>query len=394
MPNEKINVWIIARRFGVHSETWLYRQATGFSSLNPSVVCWKYVNREEFPTSNLTVHELPPGLSASSKLKQWRSKVASIFTGNCFGASKEEKAHLLRYAQKETPKVMLCHYGSIGLLALSAAKALAVPLVVHFHGADISAKLKDRWYLHSLRRSLPHFAACVVVAEYQRETLINLGCDPAKIHIIPCGVPIPNQTTTTKDQELCKFLMVGRLVQKKAPLLTIKAFARCYANHSNINLDIIGDGPLMADAQALVSKLKLGHVVTFKGVRSPQFVVETMRNSSVFLQHSITAENGDMEGWPVSIAEAMSLGLPVVSTRHAGITQQVDEDRNGFLVDENDEAAMSHRMQDLVCNPTLCAQMGISAKTKAIRDFDVIEKISNIEKLLLEISHNAKTTTT
>lgn len=102
-------------------------------------------------------------------------------------------------------------------------------------------------------------------------------------------------------------LAVGGFVEKKAPLVTIAAFAKAAKNRPAAHLDLIGGGPPLAECQRYVAKRQLGDKITLHGVAPHQKVKKLMANASFFLQHSVTASDGDAEGLPVAILEVMSL---------------------------------------------------------------------------------------
>ena len=108
-----------------------------------------------------------------------------------------------------------------------------------------------------------------------------------------------------------------------------------------------------------------------------------MGETGAFVQHSVTDESGDMEGWPVSLAEAMASGLPIISTRHAGIVDQVTEGVSGFLVDEGEWEQMAVRMIRLVEDAELRVRMGRAARERA-KTFDAAGQVKKLEQVLLD----------
>src|SRR5690606_14972407 len=121
--------------------------------------------------------------------------------------------------------------------------------------------------------------------------------------------------------------------------------------------------------------LKIDHAVTFLGNLGHDSVCAEMKNARALVQHSIRATNGDSEGTPNAIMEAGASGLPVVSTRHAGIPDVVIEGTTGFLVDERDTDAMAVHMLTLAQNPNLAAKMGQAARLRIIDGFSMQRSI-------------------
>jgi len=314
---------------------------------------------------------------------RWLLRLRNLPQRNFYGAVGAERDALEGVVDALTPEVILCHFGTVALRVMPTAMRCGVPLVVHFHGIDITGALSDRWYHWSLRHWLPHFPAMVIVAEYQREILRSLGARNERIHLIPCGVPIENLTVPTGLGALpCRFVSVGRLVDKKSPLSTLRGFARCLGQVPGCQLRIVGDGPLLDDARRAAEELGIARQVTFLGSQPREVVAEELAGASVFVQHSVTSASGDMEGWPVAIGEAMAAGLPVVATRHAGITDQVAEGDSGFLVAEHDWQAMGERMARLARDPELRLRMGIRSRATAVSRFDQSQLIARLEDVL------------
>jgi glycosyltransferase involved in cell wall biosynthesis len=304
--------------------------------------------------------------------------------GNYYGAVGAEFRALRQALRESRPAVILCHFGHMALRVLPIARQLNIPVVAHFHGFDLSAALRNRWYRWSLTRHAKHFTANVVVAEYQCRELLNRGVQKERIHLIPCGAPVDEiRLADNVATQPCRFLAIGRLIEKKAPLATLRAFAECCKAVPDVTLTIIGDGPLRPAIESLCQELGIDSQVKLLGRQPSDVVTRELQRSSVFVQHSVRSAIGDMEGWPVSVAEAMATGLPVAGTRHAGITAQVIDGETGFLVDEQDWRAMGRQMALLASNPELRIQMGRRSAEVARERFDQREMTNKLEEVLI-----------
>nr|MBA3326647.1 glycosyltransferase [Paracoccaceae bacterium] len=144
----------------------------------------------------------------------------------------------------------------------------------------------------------------------------------------------------------------------------------------------VGDGPLRELCDALIDELALGDRVSMHGTLDYEEYVRLMRRASLFVQHSVTAPNGDTEGFPVSIMEAMSTGLPVVSTRHSGIPEGVEEGVTGLLVAEGDTEAMAAAMTELLADPPRAARMGAAGRSRVLSHFTQQESLSRLRAIL------------
>src|SRR6185369_16160672 len=156
------------------------------------------------------------------------------------------------------------------------------------------------------------------------------------------------------------FVSVGRLVQKKGQEYAIRAIAQCRQMDPEIKISliIIGDGPLLEKLHDMIRKLKLEGIVQLHGSLPREKVNEKLLAADAFVLPSVTADDGDMEASPVSISEAMAVGLPVVATRHGGIPEIVDDEVTGLLVAERDVSALAQAMYRIARDHNLARRMG------------------------------------
>ena len=146
---------------------------------------------------------------------------------------------------------------------------------------------------------------------------------------------------------------------------------------------MIDEGLLRDVCMDLAMTLNIEDAVTFLGAQPPTVVRQEMRQARCFVQHSVTAEsNGDSEGTPVGILEAGASGLPVVSTRHAGILDVVIDEETGLLVDERDVAGMALRMRRMLDDPDLAARLGQAARTRIKRHFSMEQSIGRLWNII------------
>ena len=178
-------------------------------------------------------------------------------------------------------------------------------------------------------------------------------------------------------------LFVGRLVEKKGPLDALEAFARarqCCAEQAR--LIVVGDGPLRAALMARVEALQLQGHVQLLGLQPPERIAQLMRQSRCLLLPSRVASDGDAEGCPVAVLEAQVAGLPVVSTRHAGIPEVVQNGTTAFLAEEGDVKALAKGLERLLCNAELAGRMGDAASRYARARFTVQQHTNAVSELL------------
>lgn len=253
----------------------------------------------------------------------------------------------------------LAEFGPTGCLVRRAARNANVRLFVHFHGYDATSLPKQAAWRRNYARLFHDAAGIIAPSRFILERLSELGCPPEKLHVSPCGIdPLDFVETRREPGQL---LAIGRFVDKKAPLTTINAFSRIASLVPEAQLQMVGDGPLLGAAQDLVAQLNLSNRVVFHGSQPHEVVRTLLGRASVFVQHSVTAPDGDTEGLPVAILEAMASGLPVVSTRHSGIPDVVSDGETGCLVDEHDTEGMAQSVLALLRDPEAATRMGKAA---------------------------------
>jgi glycosyltransferase involved in cell wall biosynthesis len=249
---------------------------------------------------------------------------------------------VVEYLRKERVEVMLAEYGPSALTLMDACRVADVPLVTHFHGWDAyvlapKPEMAPR-YAALFRQS----AAIIAVSRHMQSHLIALGAPPERTVWNPCGAEVaPLQARPGSNAPV--FLGIGRSAPKKATVVSLLAFARVLPVVPDARLVLVGS---IADASThqLLRALGIQHAVEFMGNQPHERVLALMQDARCYLHPSVTAPDGDMEGTPVSVLEAMAAGVPVVSTRHGGILDVLDGTGAGLLADEYDVAATAGAM--------------------------------------------------
>lgn len=236
-----------------------------------------------------------------------------------------------------------CEFGPMGRIALPLIDAglLAGPLSVAFYGYDITREIQKHG--GSVYEAL--FARASILlpnSEYLAGLLRDAGAPPEKVRLHRLGIRTEDFVSVDRSgrEGPLQVLAVGRFVEKKGFEYLIRAVAHA-GNRLVARVRLIGDGPLRGDLERLARDLGVEDRVAFDGWRSNLEVGEAMRNADLFLAPSVTAADGDMEGMPLVIAEALASGLPVVGTRHSGIPEAVVDGENGSLVEERDVAGLA-----------------------------------------------------
>jgi glycosyltransferase involved in cell wall biosynthesis len=292
-----------------------------------------------------------------------------------------------RFLKEKKIDVVLANYGIAAVHILPVCRKLGIPLVVHFHGFDASSQKVLQQYRKAYKVLFCEAAGIIAVSAEMKNKLISLGAPEEKISLIPYGIDLKNFQPGYKKNGNAFFLSVGRFIAKKSPQSTIHAFAGVKQNEPGAKLIMIGGKTgLYEECKKLVQQYQIEKDVLFTGAQPPAEVVKFMQQANVFVQHSVTAANGDMEGTPNTVLEAAACGLPVVSTKHGGIKEAVINEKTGYLVDEHDVTSMRDYMLKLIRQPELAEQMGRAGRRHMEENYD-LEKQAN--KLLNVLKHAA-----
>lgn len=358
---------IIAPSFGKTAETFIQNHARVLAPRKTILLCQDGTGSDQFSypvLSDIDSGWRSPGLGPNRFFKavgrQWRQHFNA-------GLSNEDHRRVLAFFCAYRPRAALAEYGPTGCAYWQVCREAKVPLYVHFHGYDASRLLgKKRWIRHY--RSLFEEATGIICpSKFISTKLAAIGCPREKLRISPNGVDPTLFVPSSRIPQ--RIAAVGRLVEKKAPHLTIAAFGQVVRHYPDARLDIIGDGPLLNRCRMLINRLKLNEHIHIHGAQDSHFVIHVLREASIFVQHSVTALDGDTEGFGISILEAMSSELPVVATRHNGFVETVVEGKTGLLVDERDVNGMAEAIIELLDDPVRAAEMGVFGRKRVFEYF-------------------------
>ncbi len=287
------------------------------------------------------------------------------------------------FLRKHSIKVLMGEYLDYTHAFIEPAKELGIPIWGHAHGYDVSNQLLDT-YWQERYLDYNETEGIIAVNKISRERLIKRGVKADKIHIIPCGVNTLDVCPQhRKSKEDIKCLAVGRMIEKKAPILLLKSFHHALHDNPKLHLDYVGTGELMHKVKAYIAHNELSSYVTLHGGLPNSEVHELMNKSDAFLQHSIVDPiTGNEEGLPVAILEAMAHALPVISTKHAGIPDAVIHGVTGFLVSEGDINGMGENILSLSRDVDKRLEMGFKSWQRVSKFFSWEHERDELLKLL------------
>ena len=304
-------------------------------------------------------------------------------TGTRFGLTAKSIREVREVLIRNKVEQIFVEYGNLALALAPVAKAANCRMSVHFHGDDISSFVRlpgVKWEYHRL---FPQLDRVIVGSRYLAQRARDIGCPAELIRIVPYGIDTDLFTMQPRNRVRSRrFLSVGRLTAKKGPHLTIQAFRLILDEFPDATLDIVGDGPLRGDCENAIEANGMTENVKIHGAQSSPYVMELLSTSDVFVQHSVTASDGDVESFGISLVEAMATGIPVVATNHNGFPDTIADEETGFLVPEYDVKGMAERMKFLLREPDLAAHMGEAGSMLARRKFDYRKTIPELRRAI------------
>ncbi len=348
-----------------------------------AVVCYSVEPGYAAEKPMLHVTRRPPGIGPRAELefgKAW-STLRWQASGVPYGDVRRRVEAFLR---DQGTFAILAEFGHLGSSFAPIGAALGVPVFVYFRGFDASKRLNSPLRVLSYKAAVPRLAGYFAVSQSLLDNLAAKGISHPNSHVIPSGVDTGLFRPAEKDPYL--LLAVGRMVPKKRPDVTIAAFAALTAAYPQHRLEMIGEGPLLEECRRQAEALGVADRVTFHGVQGHAVVREKMARAALFLQHSETDAEGNQEGLPIAIQEAMASGAVVVSTRHAGIPDAVTSGVDGVLVAEGDRAGFEAAIRHLLAEPSERLRLAEAARRTALERFDTTRLHRRIEEVITAAS--------
>lgn len=278
------------------------------------------------------------------------------------------------------PDIIQCHFGNDALFFLDNYKNKNIPIFIMFHGYDASAWIQNRTYINKYKRYFKQSNIIpITCSKNMIERMQAKGLNMTKAQTIHCGVDTSFFKRTNREKNAMPvFVQISVFRKKKGHIATIKAFSR-YAEQnpeSGFKLILAGDGIERNNIMKFASDMGLEEYVNFPGWVNQEEIKTLLNNADYYIHHSITTDDGDMEGIPVSIMEAMSMELPVISTFHSGIPELIENDINGILTNENDIEEYALAIQRI-------KKYGLLKKNrdKVIEEFEINKRIKSLQEL-------------
>lgn len=374
---EKPSVIIYRNRLLSPTETYVRNQAEALQQFVPYYAGLGSVQGLTMPAERTLLINQGGLLGKTSEISYLPFRLAPTF--------------FLQELRKLNPVLIHAHFGPDGVSALPLARALQIPLVVTFHGFDATTKDKHVWrsfYNHRvylLRRKVLKREAYlfIAVSNFIKESLLQQGFTPNNIVVHYIGVDTEIFQPAPSEVHEPIVLFVGRLVEKKGCEYLIQAMSKVQAAKPDVELIVIGDGPLRSSLEQLARE-KLRRY-RFLGVLPSDSVQTWMNRARVFSVPSITAKSGNSEGFGIVFAEAQAMGLPVVSFASGGVPEAVAHGETGFLVPERDWEGLAKSILLLLEDDTLWHRFREAGQRRVRTLFNLQKQTKALEDIYKQV---------
>ncbi len=375
-----MRILVTCHGFLTPSMTFIYNQIKALQSQGHivEVVACERKNEHLFPLDDVYIYNEKKDFNYI--ISAFKRKLNIEFTYFSTSFSKKFKKHLVTFK----PDIIHCHFGTHFFRLGNYFETNPIPTVITFHGYDASSALTNKTYCHSLKKVFANpLVIGTAVSKAIKNNLVTIGIPSEKIIVDYLGVDIDFFKRETLQQlnpsQPATFLQVSNFVEKKGHQYTLKAFrAHLDATKSNDILIFGGAGPLYDDMIKLSEDLNLQQNVKFLGLVDRFQVKEQMEKANFFVHHSVTAANGDTEGLPTVLMEAMAMDLPCISTVHAGIPEIITHGQNGLLVEERNIETMAKAFSDikkLDCQPRMVVENNFNLKKNTQKITAIFESL-------------------
>lgn len=298
---------------------------------------------------------------------------------------------LARRVAELRPLLIHTHFGTSSVGGMRLARRLRLPHIITFHGFDatatdevLRANPRHRLYLNRRETIKQEAEKIIAVSDYIQGKLLEQGFPESKIFRHYIGVDTTFFQPSTVAEREPVVLFIGRLVEKKGCRYLIEAMRKVERLVPQVQLVIIGDGPLRAELE-LQAQTALRHY-KFLGHQPQDIVKQWMNRARVFCGPSHRASSGDAEGFGIVFIEAQAMQLPVVSFANAGVVEAVNDGQTGLLVAERDIRALANAIVCLLTNDSTWRAFSISGRQRVEQKFNLALQTAKLESIYDDVA--------
>ena len=284
--------------------------------------------------------------------------------------------NIYKKAKKLNLDVIHAHFNSLQtFVAMILSKQLNIPFTFTTHAFDIFINPDKK----ALQERINNSKYTITISNFNVKYIRNLvKINKEKLKVIHASPPIYDLKKI--KSKICenRLISVGRLVEKKGLIYALKAVKELKEKFPKIEYLIIGGGPQKSKLEHYIKSNNLSNNVKIIGPLAHKNTLKLINSSSIFILPCIKAKNGDMDGIPVSIMEAMYLKKPVISTFLSGIPELITNNKEGLLVKPKSIKQLTEAMRKLLKNRDLRYKLGLNAYRKVNKEFDIRKEVNKL----------------
>ncbi len=390
----------------------VYRQITGLERHRTVVLTEKRLHAEQFPFEPVAVMQKTPAAVRTKLrkqrnkrrrgnfirrfyykhlLKQWpppeRPKPVLVAPEPVTNPEHEEPYNLVALLREYQPALAHVYYGHKAAKYLSMLRRWGGPVIVSFHGLDVTEGVYKSGMEATLADVFAHSRLILARSQSLLDRLADLGCPHEKLRLNRASIPlthIPRSVRCAPLDGKWVLLQACRLIGKKGLATTLRGFREVINVEPRARLVLAGDGPLAGELQEMVQEMGLSEQVRFAGWCSQEELFRLYTQAHIFLHPSETTATGDQEGVPNSLLEAMASGLPAIGSRHGGIPEAIIDGADGVLVSERSPAELATAILDVIRSAGRLESLSIQAPLSIERKFGAVEQLRALEDCYAE----------
>lgn len=341
--------------------------------------------------------------------EQWNDSISGFNLSEPKSSLRERIRHKLQgppdndrrfeqYIKKSGIKTLLIHFAEMAVRTQAAWQALDIEVFVYCHGYDVHFDARHDHWPYAQRHAndyakrvfqLSERVTFLANSQHTQQKLLAIGIPKEKIHIVYYGVEVPSLAQCTKsslpDNRPLNLLFLGRLVDFKGPDKVIKLFDIACQQGLNAHLTIAGDGNLMPACQLLARDSEYCDRITFTGPVSRERASQLFAEADIFINHQcLGLFSKREEAFGVTMIEAMSYGLPILTTKSGGIPESIISGKTGYLVEPGNMEDAVEQLLDLAASSQTRQIFGRNGRLHIEKNFSLEKQKSRLNTILNE----------
>jgi len=286
---------------------------------------------------------------------------------------------VIRIIKEKKIKHIHCHFAKENVkMAYVLNQIIKIPYTFTTHAYDIFIESNK-----DIKKWADGAKKVITISNYNKKYMNeNFGVDEDKIEVIHCGIELDKfRSVDYNKSNKLNILSIARLVEKKGIRYLIEACKILKEKGICFNCNILGDGKLKKEFQKLVNLYNLNRNVNFKGCVTQEEVLREFKKCVVFSLPCVEAKNGDKDGIPVSLMEAMAMEIPTISTDITGIPELIEDGANGIVVPQKDSKALAEAIIKIKDDKDFAENIRKQGRKKVIAKFNIKKNIKKVMKI-------------